>query len=80
MIVNKAFFKATDGHFARGIVYRKGKFITRTSIHSKMTKRCNFHRRSCPISVNLLTGCWLISTVNGATSEKFSIGLYCRKI
>ena len=51
MMVNKALF--TDSRFARGIVSRRGKLITKIRIYSRKTKKFTFHKRSGPISVNM---------------------------
>ena len=52
-MVNMVFFKSTDSHFARDIVFRRGKSITKISIYSRKTKKFTFHKRSGPISVNM---------------------------
>jgi hypothetical protein len=68
MTTDKAFCQSVDGGFSRGITCRKGKSITIISIYSSKNTTLSFPRRKWSNVVNLLPGCWLVTSSNGAIS------------
>ena len=68
MTMDKACCKSTDGDFGRSIMCRKGKSITSISIYASKNKTLSFPQRKWSIVVNMLPGCWLVTSRNGAIS------------
>jgi hypothetical protein len=68
MTIDKAFCQSVDGGFSRGIMFSKGKSITRISIYSSKNKTLSFPWRKWSNIVNLPPGCWLVTSRNGAIS------------
>ena len=68
MVVDKAFYKPTDGGFLRSISFRKAKSITRKSIYSSENKVLFSPQRKWSKVVNLLPGYWMVTLGNGIIS------------
>lgn len=55
MILNRAFFKPTDGSFGRSTVSREGKFISKVSVYVYSSKKkCYSYYDECGLMEGLM--------------------------